>query len=85
MARQRLAFDEMLRVAIKIEKQSLERSKQKSQKISVNKELHKKFLKSLPYTLTKDQNKAIKEIYEDINKLSPMNRLLNGDVGMEKQ
>jgi ATP-dependent DNA helicase RecG len=84
MARERLAFDEMLRVAIKIEKQSLERSKQKSQKINVDEKLHKDFLKSLPYELTKDQNRVVDEIYEDIENTLPMNRLLNGDVGSGK-
>ena len=84
MARERLAFDEMLRVALKIEKQAIERAKQKSREIEIDKELYKKFLDSLPYTLTKDQSKAIDEIHKDIEKKHPMNRLLNGDVGSGK-
>jgi ATP-dependent DNA helicase RecG len=83
-ARERLAFDEMLRIALKIEKQAQERSKQKSLAIEIDRDLHKQFLDSLPYKLTKDQNKVIEEIYEDINSKSPMNRLLNGDVGSGK-
>lgn len=84
VSRQRLAFDEMLRIALKIEKQSLERAKQKSHSININGDLHKMFLDSLPYRLTEDQNKAIDEIYIDIQKDYPMNRLLNGDVGSGK-
>jgi ATP-dependent DNA helicase RecG len=84
MARERLAFDEMLRVALKIEKQAFERSKQKSYDIKIDKTLHKEFLKSLPYQLTKDQHNAIDEIYKDLEKKKPMNRLLNGDVGSGK-
>ncbi|KUK77480.1 MAG: ATP-dependent DNA helicase RecG [candidate division WS6 bacterium 34_10] len=84
MARERLAFDEMLRVALKIEEQAIERSKQKSKEIKVDEKLHKDFLETLPYQLTKDQNKAIDEIYNDIAKDFPMNRLLNGDVGSGK-
>jgi ATP-dependent DNA helicase RecG len=84
MARERLAFDEMLRVGLKIEEQAIERSKQKSQKIDIDNKLHEKFLNSLPYELTEDQKKSIKEIYEDIEKAFPMNRLLNGDVGSGK-
>jgi ATP-dependent DNA helicase RecG len=84
MARARLAFDEMLRVALKIEKQAIERAKQKSREIEIDKELYQKFLASLPYTLTKDQSKAINEIHKDIEKKHPMNRLLNGDVGSGK-
>jgi ATP-dependent DNA helicase RecG len=84
LARERLAFDEMLKTSIKIEQQILERMKQTSSVIKVNRDLHKKFLKSLPYELTSDQNTAIDEIYKDIQKKIPMNRLLNGDVGSGK-
>jgi len=84
MARERLAFDEMLRVAMKIEQQVLERSKQKSRSINIDKTLHQEFLNSLPYKLTKGQNKAIREIHKDIGEKIPMNRLLNGDVGSGK-
>jgi ATP-dependent DNA helicase RecG len=83
-ARERLAFDEMLRVALKIEQQAQERSKQKSFTIEIDKDLHKQFLNSLPYELTKDQKEAMEEIYEDIKRNTPMNRLLNGDVGSGK-
>lgn len=84
MARERLAFDEMLRVALKIEKNVLERSKQKSHTVKTDQKLYKEFLDSLPYKLTKDQMNSIAEIYEDIEDTSPMNRLLNGDVGSGK-
>jgi ATP-dependent DNA helicase RecG len=83
-ARERLAFDEMLRVALKIEQQEQERAKQKSFAIKIDKDLHKQFLDPLPYELTKDQKEAIEEIYEDIKRNTPMNRLLNGDVGSGK-
>jgi ATP-dependent DNA helicase RecG len=84
MARRRLAFDEMLSVAIKIEENSLQRSKQRCQSININNKLHKEFLQSLPYELTKDQNQAINDIFTDIKNEKPMNRLLNGDVGSGK-
>ncbi len=83
-ARERLAFDEMLKVALKIEKQTIERTKQKSRVIGIDKELHEELLNSLPYPLTKDQGNAIEDILKDIRKKQPMNRLLNGDVGSGK-
>lgn len=83
-ARDRLAFDEILRIAIDIEKDIEVRSKLNSLPVPQDRELTKEFLKSLPYTLTKDQQSAVKEILQDISKAKPMNRLLNGDVGSGK-
>lgn len=42
------------------------------------------FLKTLPYQLTDDQAKASEEIIEDMNQVSLMYRLLQGDVGTGK-
>ncbi len=83
-ARERLAFDEMLRIGIDIEKDKKKRSKLKSLKIVEDKNLSKEFLNSLPFTLTDDQLKSIDEILKDMSKNKPMNRLLNGDVGSGK-
>ena len=40
--------------------------------------------RSFPYKETDDQEKSIKEIYADMEKSSPMDRLLCGDVGFGK-
>ena len=42
------------------------------------------FIKTLPFTLTKDQIEASSEIIEDMNESSLMYRLLQGDVGTGK-
>lgn len=83
-ARERLQFDEMLKIAIQIEKDKKEKEKYKSIPIIEDKALTEEFFKSLPFELTSDQQKSIKEIVEDISKKKPMNRLLNGDVGSGK-
>ncbi len=42
------------------------------------------FASTFAYVLTKDQEKTIREINEDLKKASPMDRLLCGDVGFGK-
>ena len=82
--KKRLAFDEMLRIAFKIENQLLKSAKEKSIGMEIKTKNLNSFIKSLPFKLTNDQNKAIEEILEDTTKSKPMNRLLNGDVGSGK-
>ena len=56
-------------------------SKGESYKDVVEEEI---FASEFPYTLTKDQIKAISEINEDLRNTKPMDRLLCGDVGFGK-
>ncbi|MEC8612225.1 MAG: OB-fold nucleic acid binding domain-containing protein, partial [Bacteroidota bacterium] len=50
----------------------------------VGKNLNDFYTKSLPFELTKDQKKVIKEIRNDFRDGKQMNRLLQGDVGSGK-
>lgn len=84
IARRRLAFDEMLRIAFKIETQKLKQEKELSQPMEIKSSILNDFIKSLPFELTEDQNRAIEEILQDTSEKKPMNRLLNGDVGSGK-
>ncbi len=56
----------------------------KGNKIVVNSKLLKQFLDSLPFALTEDQLSVLHEIRLDMESGSPMNRLLQGDVGSGK-
>lgn len=84
IARERLGFDEMLRISIKTEKEKFDRRKEKAKSIPLDSKVVNKFIKALPYELTDDQNKVVEEILQDYNKPIPMTRLLNGDVGSGK-
>ncbi len=59
---------------------------QKSIAVNVSKYKDKidRFIKSLPFTLTSDQQNVIDEITSDIAKEIPMNRVIQGDVGSGK-
>ncbi len=83
-SRERLAFDEMLRIAFRIEKEILVQKEEQAQPIKTDTKLTNRFIKSLPYTLTNDQNSALEIILDEISQTKPMNRLLNGDVGSGK-
>ncbi len=84
-AARRLAFDELLllqtRVHILRENWKLQK---KSHPMHIPIADVEKFVSALPFDLTVDQNKSIKEIYADLAKTTPMNRLLVGDVGSGK-
>ncbi len=47
-------------------------------------QMTERFIDSLPFSLTKDQEKAIEEIHTDLAIGHPMNRLLQGEVGSGK-
>ncbi|MCK9368356.1 ATP-dependent DNA helicase RecG [Candidatus Dojkabacteria bacterium] len=84
IARERLAFDEMLSVALKIEEKYIASQKRKAVSIKCDRKDIEKFLSTLSYKLTHDQENTLSEILDDLEKETPSNRLLNGDVGSGK-
>ncbi len=84
-ARKRLAFDELLFLHLTSLHRRLDWNKnQPSQILKVDKKLVKEFIGSLPFELTSSQEKSVEEILSDLSKNTPMNRLLEGDVGSGK-
>ena len=61
-----------------------ERAQIKGYAFQKDDELQEQFEKEFPYELTEGQSLAVKEIKEDMEKDSPMDRLLCGDVGFGK-
>ena len=83
-AKKRLAFDDLLLFQIKALLERRKMNQLKSISISFNQELIQSFISTLPFELTKDQKIAAWEIFKDLEKSYPMNRLLEGDVGSGK-
>ncbi|OGZ37339.1 MAG: ATP-dependent DNA helicase RecG [Candidatus Portnoybacteria bacterium RIFCSPLOWO2_12_FULL_39_9] len=83
-ARSRLSFDELFLTQLTILKQRQDLSKEKAPAIAFHQKLIQLFVKRLPFKLTDDQRLAAWQIFQDLAKPKPMNRLLNGDVGSGK-
>ncbi len=84
IARKRFAFDEMLFVQLKALQVKALFETAKAKALPFDETLVKKFIATLPFTLTNAQRKASYEILQDMARPRAMNRLLNGDVGSGK-
>ncbi|MHB8362797.1 MAG: ATP-dependent DNA helicase RecG, partial [Patescibacteria group bacterium] len=83
-AKRRLGFEEVLYIQIISYMRKQERERRSAYKISIDEEKIQEFVSSLDFTLTNAQRRSINEIYMDIKRGIPMNRLLEGDVGTGK-
>ncbi|MFZ9289506.1 MAG: ATP-dependent DNA helicase RecG [Ilumatobacteraceae bacterium] len=84
-ARERLSFDELLRVQLVLvgRKKAFERDNT-GLKHDMSGAMQKAFLQALPFPLTNAQRRVINEVNADLATPVPMHRLLQGDVGSGK-
>ena len=80
----RIIFDEFFLLELILASRKKGLSDQKAPAITLNTEWEERFRQSLPFELTNAQNRVLKDIKADIAKTSPMNRLVQGDVGSGK-
>ncbi len=84
-SKKRLVFDELFLLQMKF----LLRKRKNNKKLTIQKSIKKNFLlkdflNKVPFQLTKSQKKVLDEIKYDLSDLTPMSRLLQGDVGSGK-
>jgi ATP-dependent DNA helicase RecG len=83
-ARQRLAFDELLRLQVGLARVREGTEEALAMALGPAGELVGRYRGELPFELTPDQEQAIEEIDADLARERPMQRLLQGDVGSGK-
>lgn len=83
-ARERLAFEELFQLLLASQLNRQENAKLTGWPIPFEQPVVAGFVKKLPFALTGAQRRAAWEILQDFESATPMNRLLQGDVGSGK-
>ena len=83
-AQKRFIFEELFLIQVSVLKERLKLKQKKSVSCTMNVDLMKKFTDSLSFKLTNSQKKSVWRILKDLEKVIPMSRLLEGDVGSGK-
>lgn len=83
-AKRRLAFEEVFRLSLASLLNKQANQQESGVVIAFQEKLAQKFVGELPFKLTNDQRQTIWQIYLDLQKEAPMNRLVEGDVGSGK-
>jgi len=85
VARRRLVFDEFFYLQLGLlQRQYKAKQIQTSAVIARTGQLIEQFYEVLPFKLTGAQSRVINDVLNDLQKPSPMNRLIQGDVGSGK-
>ena len=83
-ARKKLKYEELFMFMLKMSYLKSNKGKELGLKREVDYNKVLEFINDLPFELTTDQMKAVKDIYDDLTSPLRMNRLLQGDVGSGK-
>src|SRR5690606_32336829 len=83
-ARERLAFEELFQLLLASQRNRQDNAKLTGWEIPFDPKLVKQFVSALPFELTDAQRRAAWDIIQDLERSTPMNRLLQGDVGSGK-
>lgn len=84
IARERIGFEEVFAYVLAGQLNKKQIEDEVALKIAFDQNFAKEYTAALPFELTPAQKQAAWEILQDIDKETPMNRLLEGDVGAGK-
>ena len=83
-AQQRLAFEELMAHHLSLKRRRAQMQAYQAPLIGDRRNLVQQLLTQLPFRLTGAQQRVLEEIYSDLQKPHPMQRLVQGDVGSGK-
>jgi ATP-dependent DNA helicase RecG len=83
-AKNRLAFDEIFLLQLGVTQQKRAWQERTARSYQVDETWLSRLLESLPFSLTRAQLKVLQDIQTDLASGTPMNRLVQGDVGSGK-
>ena len=83
-ARRYLSYEELFELLLAANLSKEENQKLKSERLPFNAAKTRQVIQALPFKLTNAQRQATWDILQDLDKPTPMNRLLQGDVGSGK-
>jgi ATP-dependent DNA helicase RecG len=83
-ARRRLGFEEVFELTLAALMNKYELLQDTALSIPFSVDLAKQFVGHLPFQLTDAQRRVVWQLYQDMEKTQPMNRLVEGDVGSGK-
>jgi ATP-dependent DNA helicase RecG len=83
-ARRRLGFEEVFQLSLASLMNKREIAGEQAPAVPFDETVAKDFVGHLPFKLTNAQRKVVWQIYQDMQKTQPMNRLIEGDVGSGK-
>jgi len=83
-AQRRFSFERVFLLQLMLLKKKMSLAREKGVAVRIDLEEVRELIETLPFDLTDAQRKAAWHILKDMEKESPMNRLLEGDVGSGK-
>lgn len=84
VAKKRFAFEEVFLIQLERGMERAREAKEKSFRVEASESQVADFMSTFPFSATKAQKKAVSAILTDMQRGSPMSRLLEGDVGSGK-